>query len=498
MNAPDRIASPAIPKLLKDPELFQEKGFINGQWVGSSSGELFPVHNPATGELIAQVVNMTTKEAQAAIDAAQAAFEPWKNRTAKDRSAIMRKWFDLITEHTDDLAKLMVIEQGKPFAEAKGEITYGNSFIEWFAEEGKRVMGSVLASTWTDKRMMVLKQPIGVCVAITPWNFPMAMITRKVAPAIAAGCTIVIKPAEQTPLSALALAILAKRAGIPDGVFNLVTADADRSIELGKTLCASKAVAHLSFTGSTVVGRILMEQCAPTIKKVALELGGHAPFIVFEDADLDAAVSGAIASKYRNAGQTCVCTNRFYVHESLHDAFVEKLAHASKALQVGNGLDTGVVQGPLIDQLAVEKVERHIQDALTHGAKLMTGGSRHAIGGLFFEPTVLSNVTHQMLIMNEETFGPVSAVVPFKDEAEVIAHANNTEFGLASYFYSRDIGRIWRVAEALQYGLVGVNTGLFSNEVGPFGGVKQSGLGREGSVWGMDEYLEMKYVCIGL
>ena len=456
------------------------------------------MNNPATGDIIAKVANMDTQDATAAIAAAQAALNPWKNKLAKERSAIMRKWFNLIEANTDDLAKLMTIEQGKPLAEAKGEITYGNSFIEWFAEEAKRVAGSVPSTTWSDKRMMVLKQPIGVCVSITPWNFPMAMITRKVAPAIAAGCTIVIKPAEQTPLSALALAVLAKEAGLPDGVFNIITADADRSIEIGKTLCASKTVAHLSFTGSTPVGRLLMEQCAPTIKKVALELGGHAPFIVFEDADIDAAVAGAIASKYRNAGQTCVCTNRFYVHASVHDAFVEKLTKAAAALPVGNGLEAGINQGPLIDELAVEKVERHISDAVAKGAALKTGGKKHALGGLFFEPTVLANVTNEMIIMTEETFGPVSAVIPFKDEADVIAAANNTEFGLASYFYSRDIGRIWRVAEQLEYGMVGINTGLFSNEVAPFGGVKQSGLGREGSVWGMDEYLEMKYLCIGL
>jgi len=498
MNAPERMAQPPVPSQLKNPSLFQENSFINGSWKSSSKGETFSVNNPATGEIIAKVANMDTQDATAAIAAAQAALNPWKNKLAKERSAIMRKWFNLIEANTDDLAKLMTIEQGKPLAEAKGEITYGNSFIEWFAEEAKRVAGSVPSTTWSDKRMMVLKQPIGVCVSITPWNFPMAMITRKVAPAIAAGCTIVIKPAEQTPLSALALAVLAKEAGLPDGVLNIITADADRSIEIGKTLCASKTVAHLSFTGSTPVGRLLMEQCAPTIKKVALELGGHAPFIVFEDADIDAAVAGAIASKYRNAGQTCVCTNRFYVHASVHDAFVEKLTKAAAALPVGNGLEAGINQGPMIDELAVEKVERHISDAVAKGAALKTGGKKHALGGLFFEPTVLANVTNEMIIMTEETFGPVSAVIPFNDEADVIAAANNTEFGLASYFYSRDIGRIWRVAEQLEYGMVGINTGLFSNEVAPFGGVKQSGLGREGSVWGMDEYLEMKYLCIGL
>jgi succinate-semialdehyde dehydrogenase/glutarate-semialdehyde dehydrogenase len=392
----------------------------------------------------------------------------------------------------------MTEEQGKALMEAKGEVTYAASFIEWFAEEAKRVMGAIPTSPWSDKRMMVLKQAIGVCVSITPWNFPLAMITRKVAPAIAAGCTIVIKPAEQTPLSALALAELAKEAGIPDGVINIVTADAKNSVEIGKALCDSPLVRHLSFTGSTPVGRILMEQCAPTIKKVALELGGHAPFIVFEDADLDAAVSGAMQSKYRNAGQTCVCTNRFYVHESLHDAFVEKLAQASKRLVIGPGLDKGVQLGPLIDQQAIDKVEQHVQDAVAKGARVMTGGKRHTLGGTFYEPTVLAGVKKGMLITEEETFGPVAAVIPFTSESEVIQMANDSEYGLASYFYSKDISRIWRVAEALEFGMVGVNTGTISNEVAPFGGVKQSGLGREGSVWGMDEYLEMKYVCLGL
>jgi succinate-semialdehyde dehydrogenase/glutarate-semialdehyde dehydrogenase len=382
--------------------------------------------------------------------------------------------------------------------EAKGEVNYAASFIEWFAEEAKRVMGAIPATPWKDKRMMVLKQPIGVCVSITPWNFPLAMITRKVAPAIAAGCTIVIKPAEQTPLSALALAELALEAGIPEGVLNVITADASNSVAIGQALCSSPLVRHLSFTGSTEVGRILMAQCAPTVKKVALELGGHAPFIVFEDADLDAAVEGAVQSKYRNAGQTCVCTNRFYVHESLHDAFVEKLAEASKRIVVGPGMNKGVQLGPLIDEAAVQKVERHVQDATHQGARVITGGKRHALGGTFYEPTVLAGVKKGMLITQEETFGPVAAVIPFKNEDDVIAMANDSEFGLASYFYSRDIGRIWRVAEALEFGMVGVNTGVISNEVAPFGGVKQSGLGREGSVWGIEEYLEMKYVCLGL
>ncbi|MEY4120071.1 MAG: hypothetical protein RLZZ472_461 [Pseudomonadota bacterium] len=460
--------------------------------------QFFDVNNPANQQIIAQVPNMTAADALRAVDQAHAALPAWKARTGKDRAQLLRRWFDLMNRDADRLARLMTEEQGKALMEAKGEVNYAASFIEWFAEEAKRVMGAIPASPWSDKRMMVLKQAIGVCVSITPWNFPLAMITRKVAPAIAAGCTIVIKPAEQTPLSALALVELAKEAGIPDGVINLVTANGKNSIEIGKALCDSPLVRHLSFTGSTPVGRILMEQCAPTIKKVALELGGHAPFIVFEDADLDAAVSGAMQSKYRNAGQTCVCTNRFYVHESLHDAFVEKLSQASKGLVIGPGLDKGVQLGPLIDQQAIDKVEQHVQDAVAKGARLMTGGKRHALGGTFYEPTVLAGVKKGMLITEEETFGPVAAVIPFTSESEVIQMANDSEFGLASYFYSKDISRIWRVAEALEFGMVGVNTGTISSEVGPFGGVKQSGLGREGSVWGMDEYLEMKYVCLGL
>jgi succinate-semialdehyde dehydrogenase/glutarate-semialdehyde dehydrogenase len=460
--------------------------------------QFFEVNNPASQELIAQVPNMTAADALRAVDKAHAALPAWKARTGKDRAQLLRAWFDLMNRDADRLARLMTEEQGKALMEAKGEVTYAASFVEWFAEEAKRVMGAIPASPWSDKRMMVLKQAIGVCVSITPWNFPLAMITRKVAPAIAAGCTIVIKPAEQTPLSALALVELAKEAGIPDGVINLVTADAKNSIEIGKALCDSPLVRHLSFTGSTPVGRILMEQCAPTIKKVALELGGHAPFIVFEDADLDAAITGAMQSKYRNAGQTCVCTNRFYVHESLHDAFVEKLSQATKRLVIGPGLDKGVQLGPLIDQQAIDKVEQHVQDAVAKGARVMAGGKRHALGGNFYEPTVLAGVKKGMLITEEETFGPVAAVIPFTSESEVIQMANDSEYGLASYFYSRDISRIWRVAEALEFGMVGVNTGTISNEVSPFGGVKQSGLGREGSAWGMDEYLEMKYVCLGL
>ncbi|QWD64313.1 NAD-dependent succinate-semialdehyde dehydrogenase [Polynucleobacter sp. MWH-UH2A] len=485
-----------IRSLLKDSSLFKEQAFINGQWVNST--KTFNVTNPATDELIATVGNLGNQDAEQAIKAAEEALPAWRNKLGKERAIILRKWFDLIIENTQDLATLMTLEQGKPLAEAAGEVVYGASFVEWFAEEAKRVSGSIPATTWGDKRMMVLKQPIGVCVAITPWNFPIAMITRKIAPALAAGCTIVIKPAELTPLSALALAELAKRAGIPDGVINIVTADANQSIVIGKTLCASPTVRHLSFTGSTEVGRILMAQCAPTVKKLALELGGHAPFIVFEDADIDAAVSGAMSSKFRNSGQTCVCANRFYVHKKVQDQFVEKFAKAIATIKVGNGMEKGVTQGPLIETAALEKVEKHVADALGKGAKLVAGGKKSSTSQNFYEPTILSNVTNQMLITYEETFGPVAPVIPFETDEEVIALANNSQFGLASYFYSRDIGRIWKVAEALDYGMVGVNTGLISNEVAPFGGVKQSGLGREGSVYGMDEYLEMKYVCVGL
>lgn len=483
-----------LPKL-NDATLLRHQAYLNGSWIAGSSS--FDVSNPADGTTIASVPNMGADEARSAINAANAAFPLWSSKTAKERAVVMRKWFELMLLHTNDLAALMTAEQGKPLPEAKGEVMYGASFIEWFAEEAKRVSGDVMTSTWSDKRMVVLKQPIGVCAAITPWNFPIAMITRKVAPAIAAGCTIVIKPAEQTPLSALAMAELAHRAGFPPGVINVITADAERSIEVGKILCDSPVVRHLSFTGSTPVGRILMQQSAPTIKKLSLELGGHAPFIVFDDANLDAAVEGALMSKYRNAGQTCVCTNRFYVHESIYDAFVEKLAAGAAKIKVGNGFEQGVAQGPLIDAQAIEKVEDHVADALAKGAKVLTGGKLHALGGQFYEPTVLSNVTADMKVMREETFGPVAAVTRFKTEEEAIAAANDTEFGLASYFYSRDIGRVWRVAEKLEYGMVGINTGIISNEVAPFGGVKQSGLGREGSKYGIDEYLEMKYLCMG-
>jgi succinate-semialdehyde dehydrogenase/glutarate-semialdehyde dehydrogenase len=481
---------------LQNPALFQVDAWINGHWV--EGGSRFAVDNPASGEVIAQVSNLGATEAELAFAAAEAALPVWRAKTAKERSVILRRWFDFIVANSDDLARILTLEQGKPLAEAKGEVAYGASFLEWFAEEAKRVAGSIPASTWSDKRMLVLKQPIGVCAAITPWNFPIAMITRKIAPALAAGCTIVIKPAEQTPLSALALAELSRQAGIPDGVVNVVTGDAEQSVAIGKVLCESPVVRHLSFTGSTEVGRILMAQCAPTIKKLSLELGGHAPFIVFEDADIDAAVAGAMASKYRNAGQTCVCANRFYVHSKVIDIFTERLAKAVKTLTIGNGLDAGVMQGPLIDGAALAKVQAHVADAMSKGATLVTGGKVADIGGHFYEPTILSKVTPAMRISVEETFGPVAPIMAFDDDAEVVRLANQSQYGLASYFYSRDIGRIWKVAEALEYGIVGVNSGAVSNEVGPFGGVKQSGLGREGSVWGMDEYLEMKYVCVGL
>lgn len=480
---------------LNDSALLRDQAYINGNWAGAGSS--FDVTNPADGTAIAAVPNMGRSETQSAISAAHAAFPGWAAKSGKERAGILRKWFDLILANAEDLAILMTAEQGKPLIEARGEVQYGASFVEWFAEEAKRVTGDVLASPWPDRRMLTIKQPIGVCAAITPWNFPLSMITRKVAPAIAAGCSIVIKPAEQTPLSALALAELAHRAGFPPGVINVLTADANRSIEVGEVLCASTIVRHLSFTGSTPVGRILMQQCAPTIKKLSLELGGLSPFIVFDDADIDAAVKGAITTKYRNAGQVCTSTNRFYVHEAVYDEFVAKLAAGSNRIKVGSGFEEGIHQGPLIDGQAIEKVEEHVADAVSRGAKVESGGKKHALGGQFYEPTVLSRITGEMKIMREETFGPVAAVMKFASDEEVIAAANDTEYGLASYFYSRDIGRIWRVAERLEYGMVGINTGAISNEVAPFGGVKQSGLGREGSKYGMDEYLEIKYLCMG-
>lgn len=491
------MSTEQLPIHLNDPDLYKTRSYIDGQWVAADDKSTFSVDNPANGSIIAQVSNLGAGEAGRAIDAANKAFKAWSGLTGKERANILRRWFNLIIVNAEDLAQLMTLEQGKPIAESRGEITYGASFVEWFAEQAKRVSGDLLSSPNKANRMLVMRQPIGVCAAITPWNFPNAMITRKVAPALAAGCTVVLKPAEQTPLSALALAELAERAGIPAGVLNIITADSDRSIDIGKVLCASPVVKKLTFTGSTTVGRILMQQSAPTIKKLSLELGGHAPFIVFDDADLDAAVDGAMISKYRNAGQTCVCTNRFYVHEAVYDDFVSRLAERVQALRVGDGFGDKVMQGPLIDDAAVAKVREHVEDAVAQGAKVAVGGQAHELGGRFFQPTVLSDINENMLCMREETFGPLAPVVKFTDEDHVVQLANNTEYGLASYFYSRDIHRIFRVAEALDYGMVGVNTGLISNEVAPFGGVKQSGLGREGSVYGMDDFMEMKYVCLG-
>lgn len=479
--------------LLKDPSLLKTDALIDGEWIKGASR--FDVHDPATGLKLADVANLGSAEAEAAIAAADKAWPAWRGKTAKERSIILRKWYDLLMAHQEDLGRLMTAEQGKPFAEAKGEVAYGASFVEWFAEEAKRVNGETLPQFDNNRRVMVIRQPIGVCVAITPWNFPLAMITRKVAPALAAGCPVVIKPAELTPLTALAAAELAIRAGIPPGVLNVLTADSANSIAAGKVFCASDTVRHISFTGSTEVGRILMAQSAPTIKKLALELGGNAPFIVFDDADIDSAVEGAIASKYRNAGQTCVCANRIYVQEGVYDAFVDKFAAKVGAMVVGNGFAEGVVQGPLIEDAAVEKVQRHVQDAVSKGAKVVVGGQK--LQGQFFQPTVISGATGDMLCAKEETFGPLAPIFKFKTEQEAIAAANNTEFGLASYFYSRDIGRIYRVGEALEYGMVGVNAGIIAAEHVPFGGVKQSGLGREGSHHGMDEYVEIKYLCLG-
>jgi succinate-semialdehyde dehydrogenase/glutarate-semialdehyde dehydrogenase len=479
--------------LLKDPSLLKTDALVNGVWTPGPAR--FAVHDPATGMKLADVANLGPAEASAAVDAANAAWPAWREKTAKERSQIMRKWYDLLMANQEDLGRIMTAEQGKPLAEAKGEVAYGASFVEWYAEEAKRVNGETLPQFDNNRRLLVLRQPIGVCAAITPWNFPLAMITRKVAPALAAGCPVVIKPAELTPLTALAAAELALRAGIPAGVLNVVTADSDNSIAVGKVFCASDIVRHISFTGSTEVGRILMAQSAPTVKKLSLELGGNAPFIVFDDADIDSAVEGAIASKYRNAGQTCVCANRIYVQEAVYDRFVEKFAAKVKAFKVGNGFEEGVVQGPLIEPAAVEKVKRHLADALSRGGQLVTGGQ--ALEGQFFQPTVVANASSDMLCAKEETFGPLAPIFKFKTEKEAIDLANNTEFGLASYFYSRDVGRIFRVSEALEYGMVGINVGIIASEHVPFGGVKQSGLGREGSHHGMDEYVEMKYLCVG-
>ena len=496
--------NPSPLALLKDPSLLKTDALINGQWrtAPSDSGTgpaRFAVQDPATGQHLTDVANMGAADAEAAIAAANAAWPAWRAKTAKERSIILRTWFDLLMANQDDLARIMTAEQGKPLAEAKGEVAYGASFVEWFAEEAKRVNGETLPSFDNNRRIMVIKQPIGVCVAITPWNFPLAMITRKVAPALAAGCTVIIKPAELTPLSALAAAELAVRAGIPPGVLNILSADAANSIAMGKVLCASPVVRHISFTGSTEVGRILMAQSAPTVKKLSLELGGNAPFIVFDDADITSAVEGAFASKYRNAGQTCVCSNRFYVQAGVYDQFVEQFATKVRTAKVGNGFADGVNQGPLIEEAALDKVQRHVDDAVAKGGRVVVGGKRlSALGaGQFFEPTVVADATPDMLCAREETFGPFAPIFKFHTEQEAIDAANATEFGLASYFYSRDIGRIYRVGEALEYGIVGVNTGLISSEQVPFGGVKQSGLGREGSHHGMDDYVEIKYLCIG-
>ena len=479
--------------LLNDPSLLKTDALINGEWL--AGGARFDVNDPATGLKLADVGNLSGLDATKAIASAHAALPAWRSKTGKERHAILLKWFQLIMANQDDIGRILTSEQGKPYAEAKGEVAYGASFVEWFAEEAKRVNGEVLPQFDNNRRLMVLKQPIGVCAAITPWNFPIAMITRKVAPALAAGCTVVIKPAELTPLTALAVAELAIRAGVPAGVLNVLTADSDNSIAIGKVFCASPIVSHISFTGSTEVGRILMAQSAPTVKKLALELGGNAPFIVFDDADVDSAVEGAMASKYRNAGQTCVCANRIYVQDGVYDAFVNKFAAKVSALKVGNGFEDGVVQGPLIEPAAVEKVERHIADALAKGGKLLAGGKK--LQGQFMQPTLIGDATADMLCAREETFGPFAPVFRFKTDQEAIDAANNTEFGLASYFYSRDVGRIFRVAEALEYGMVGINAGVIATEHVPFGGVKQSGLGREGSRHGMDEYLELKYLCLG-
>ncbi|MDH1471363.1 NADP-dependent succinate-semialdehyde dehydrogenase [Shewanella sp. GD03713] len=481
--------------LLKDPSLLRQQCYINGQWCDAQSKETVAIANPATGAVIASVPVMGQAETQAAIAAAEAALPAWRALTAKERGAKLRRWFELLNENSDDLALMMTTEQGKPLAEAKGEVTYAASFIEWFAEEAKRVYGDTIPGHQGDKRIMVIKQPVGVTAAITPWNFPAAMITRKAAPALAAGCTMVVKPAPQTPFTALALAVLAERAGIPAGVFSVITGDA---IGIGNEMCSNPVVRKLSFTGSTQVGIKLMEQCAPTLKKLSLELGGNAPFIVFDDANIDAAVEGAMIAKYRNAGQTCVCANRIYVQAGVYDEFARKLSIAVGKLKVGEGITEGVTTGPLINRAAVEKVQSHLEDALSKGATVVAGGKPHSLGGNFFEPTVLTHVDSSMRVAREETFGPLAPLFKFTDVDDVIKQANDTEFGLAAYFYGRDISLVWKVAEALEYGMVGVNTGLISTEVAPFGGMKSSGLGREGSKYGIEEYLEIKYICMSV
>src|SRR5438874_7609610 len=479
---------------LKEPRLFREACYIDGQWVQAASGQSLNVDNPATGEIIGTVPKLSAAETRQAIEAANRAFPAWSKKTAKERAAVLRRWFDLMMANQDDLARLMTLEQGKPLSESKGEVAYAAAFLEWFGEEAKRIYGDTIPQHQADKRIVVIKQPIGVVACITPWNFPLAMITRKAGPAIGAGCTVVLKPASQTPFSALALAELAERAGLPKGVLNVVTGAAK---EIGGELTSNPIVRKLSFTGSTETGKVLMAQCAGTIKKLSLELGGNAPFIVFDDADLDAAVEGALASKYRNTGQTCVCANRIYVQDGVYDAFASRLAEKVKGFKVGPGTEPGVTIGPLINEQGVKKVEEHVADAVGKGAKILLGGKRHERGGLFFQPTVLANVTPEMQVSFEETFGPVAPLIRFKSEDEAIRLANNTEFGLAGYFYSRDVGRIFRVAEKMETGIVGANVGIISTEIAPFGGVKQSGLGREGSKYGLEEYLEVKYILVG-
>ena len=480
---------------LKDPSLFRQQCYINGQWADADSGKTIDVTNPATGEVLGTIPNMGTAETRRAIEAANAAWAGWRKKTAKERANILRKLFNLMMENQEDLAILMTAEQGKPMAESKGEIAYAASFIEWFAEEGKRTYGDVIPAHQPDKRIVVTKEPVGVVAAITPWNFPSAMITRKAGPALAAGCPIVLKPATQTPFSALALAELAHRAGVPAGIFNVITGSAT---QIGGEMTGNPIVRKLTFTGSTEIGKILLEQCAKTVKKTSMELGGNAPFIVFDDADLDAAVEGAIMSKYRNTGQTCVCANRILVQDSVYDAFAAKLTAAVAKLKVGDGLKGETQQGPLIDMKAVEKVEEHIADAVKKGAKVVAGGKRHSLGHSFFEPTILVNVTTDMKVTREETFGPVAPLFRFKTEEEAVKLANDTEFGLAAYFYARDLGRVWRVAEGIESGIVGINTGIISTEVAPFGGVKESGIGREGSKYGIEDFLEVKYMCMGV
>jgi succinate-semialdehyde dehydrogenase / glutarate-semialdehyde dehydrogenase len=486
------MSKTAVGVELQDARLFRQACYVDGAW--TEARDVIEVDNPATGEIIGTVPKLGRAETKRAIDAASRAFPVWRRKTARERAAVMRRWFELMLASQDDLARLMTIEQGKPLAESKGEVVYAASFLEWFGEEAKRAYGDTIPNQQPDKRLVVVKEPIGVVACITPWNFPLAMITRKAGPAIASGCTVVLKPASQTPFSALALAELASRAGVPPGVFNVITGSAT---EIGGELTSNPIVRKLSFTGSTETGKVLMAQCASTVKKLSLELGGNAPFIVFDDADLDAAVEGAMASKYRNTGQTCVCANRLLVQDSVYDRFSAKLAEAVKKLAPAPGLDDGATQGPLIDDRAVEKVESHIADAVSKGARLLVGGKRHSRGGRFFEPTILTGVTPAMAVAKEETFGPVAPLFRFSTEAEAIALANDTEFGLAAYFYGRDIARVWRVAEALEYGIVGINTGIISTEVAPFGGVKESGIGREGSKYGLDEFLEIKYLCMG-